>query len=149
MEDPRPKLQDALKEAMKTKNNQRRDVIRFLQSVLKQVEVDSRKELTAEDAVEILQKEVKKRRETIADLEKAGRADQIGVEQAELAIINEFLPRQLSPEELAAIVKAVIAEVGATSPKDMGKVMNAVMPRVKGLADGKLVNQVVREQLSA
>lgn len=149
MEDPRPRVQDALKEAMKSRDNQRRDVLRLVQSAFKQVEIDTRKELTAEDALDVLQKEAKKRRETIADLEKAGRSDQIGREQVELAILEEFLPRQLTEDELRAIVKEVTAETGATSPKDTGKVMGVVMQRVKGLADGKLVSQVVREELSS
>lgn len=148
MEDPRPKLQAALKEAMINRNNQRRDVIRLVQSAFKQVEIDTRKELTAEEALDVLQKEAKKRRETIVDLEKAGRMDQIEQEQTELAILEEFLPRQLNEAELRTIVQEVIVETGATSSKDTGKVMGVVMQRVKGLADGKLVSQIVREQLS-
>lgn len=149
MEDPRPKIQQALKDAMKNKDTARRDLIRTLQSAFKQVEIDEQKELTAEDAVSILQKEAKKRRESIAEMEQVGREDLAEGERAELAVIEAFLPRQLSEDEIRAIVDEVIAEVGATSPKDMGKVMGPVMARVKGLADGGAVNKIVREQLSS
>lgn len=147
MEDPRPKMQDALKEAMKNKDNMRRDVIRFLQAAIKQVEIDTRKDLDAIQVVEIIQKEAKKRRESIDEMVKAGR-DTAG-EQQELVILEEFLPQQMSAEEVTAVVKEIIQQVGATSAKDMGKVMGPLMQRVKGLADGKLVNQVVRDLLNA
>lgn len=148
MEDPRPKMQEALKDAMRNKDNHRRDVLRMVQSAIKQAEVDGREELSAEDIMAILQKEAKRRRESIADYESGGRDDLVEAEQAELTIIEEFLPRQLSREEIEAIVTEVIDEVGAVSPKEMGKVMGPVMARVKGLADGKLVNQIVREKLN-
>ena len=148
MEDLRPTIMNAVKDAMKNKDSQRRDVLRLLQSAIKQVEIDTQKELTPEDVVSVIQKEAKKRRESIADMKAAGREEQIPDEQAELDIIEEFLPQQLSADEVSVIVKEVIAESGASSPKEMGKVMSAVMQRVKGQADGKLVNQIVREQLS-
>lgn len=147
MEDPRPGMQNALKEAMKNKDNTRRDVIRFLQAAIKQVEIDTRKDLDAVQVVEIIQKEAKKRRETIEEMARAGR-DTAG-EQQELTILEEFLPQQMSAEEVQAIVREIIQQVGATSAKDMGKVMGPLMQRVKGLADGKLVNQVVRDLLNA
>lgn len=149
MEDPRPQLQSALKEAMKTKDTLVRDVVRMAQNAIKQVEIDTRKDISPTEAVEILQKEAKKRRESIADYEKAGRADMAQQEQDELAILERFLPKQMSADELRAIVDEVIAQVGVSSPKDIGRVMSPVMERVKGLADGKLVNQIVREQLNA
>lgn len=148
MENPKAELQNALKTAMKAKDNQRRDVIRLLQSAIKQVEIDTQKELSNEDIMAILQKEAKKRRESIDDYSKAGRDGLVEGEEFELSVINEFLPKQLSAEEVAVIVAEVISEVGAVSAKDMGKVMGSVMQRVKGLADGKLVNQIVREQLN-
>lgn len=149
MEDPRAQLQSALIEAMKTKDTLVRDVVRMAQNAIKQVEIDTRKDISPTEAVEILQKEAKKRRESIADYEKAGRADMAQQEQDELAILERFLPKQMSADELRAIVDEVIAEVGVSSPKDIGRVMSPVMERVKGLADGKLVNQIVREQLNA
>lgn len=148
MEDPRGKLQTALKEAMKNKENERRDVLRLLQSAIKQIEIDDRKELSDSEVIEVLQKEAKKRRESITDYEKAGREEMAAAERNELTVIEEFLPRQLTEAELAVIVREVIAEVGAESSKDMNKVMGPVMARVKGLADGKLVNQIVRQELA-
>jgi uncharacterized protein YqeY len=148
MEDPRPKLQATLKQAMVSKDNLRRDVLRMSLNALKQVEVDTRQELTAEDVVNILQKEAKKRRESIDDAEKAGRGELAEQERLELTILEEFLPKQLSMEEVASLARDAIAQTNATSTNDMGKVMGVLMPKVKGLADGKLVNQVVRELLS-
>lgn len=149
MEDPRPQITSALKEAMKNKDNQRRDVLRMVTSAIKQVEIDTRKELSSADVVDIIQKEAKKRRESIDELEKAGREEQLAVEQAELAIIETFLPQQLSEAEVTIAVKEAIAETGASSPKQMGQVMNVVMQKLKGQADGKVVSKIVKEQLSS
>lgn len=149
MDDPKARLQAALKEAMANKDAARRDTLRLLMSALKQVEVDERKELSADDVYAILQKEAKKRRESIDEMEKAGRAALAANEQRELSIIEEFLPKQLSREEVTALARDAIAQSGATSPKEMGKVMGVLMPKVKGLADGKLVNDVVRDLLSS
>jgi hypothetical protein len=147
MDDVKAKLQAALKEAMTGKDNARRDVIRVLMSAIKQVEVDSQKTVTPEDAVAILQKEAKRRRESIDEAEKIGRTDIVDQEKYELGVIETFLPRQLSREEIETLARQAIAETGVTSPKEMGKLMGALMPKVKGLADGKLVNEVVRELL--
>ena len=148
MDDPKVKLQAALKEAMINKDNLRRDVIRMLTSAIKQVEIDTRKELSADDSMNVLQKEAKKRRETIDEAEKAGRSEMAAQERRELAILEEFLPKQLSRDEIKALVKDAIAQTGVTSAKEMGKLMAVLSPKVKGLADGKLVNEVVREELS-
>ena len=148
MEDPRGKLNEALKEAMKNKDNQRRDVIRMVLSGIKQVEVDTRKELSAEDVVAVLQKEIKTRRESREESRKAGRLEQVSDQQKELDILEAFLPKQLSREEIAVLAKEAIAQAGATTAKEMGKVMGFLMPKVKGLADGKLINEVVRELLN-
>jgi len=148
MADLKAELKAALKEAMKNKDNQRRDVIRLVQSAIKQVEVDEQKELSSDEVVALIQKEAKKRRESIADYEQAGRPEMAESERAELAVLEDFLPKQLSRAEVAAIVEEVIAQTGATSSKEMGKVMGPVMARVKGVADGKLVNEIVREKLN-
>ncbi|MBL8120208.1 MAG: GatB/YqeY domain-containing protein [Anaerolineae bacterium] len=132
---------------MINKDNTRRDVLRVLMSSLKQVEIDSQKELTADDVVSILQKEAKKRRESIEEALKLGRAEIAETEKVELAILEEFLPKQLSREEISKIVQETVAETGVSSAKEIGKLMGALMPKVKGLADGKLVNEVVREFL--
>ncbi len=147
MDDPKVKLQAALKEAMINKDNLRRDVIRGLLSAVKQVEVDSQKELHGDDVIAVLQKEAKKRRESIDEAVKVGRNEIADQEKLELAIIEAFLPAQLSREQLSTIVQETIAQTGVTSPKEIGKLMGALMPKVKGLADGKLVNEVVRELL--
>jgi hypothetical protein len=148
MRNLKQELQSALKDAMKAKDSERRNAIRLLQSAIKQAEVDGRAELDDEAIVDILRKEAKKRRETIAELEGVGRSDDALAERIELAVTEEFLPRPLSNEELKPIILDAIAATGATSMKEMGQVMRVVMPKVQGLADGKAVNAIVREFLS-
>lgn len=147
MTDLKAALTAALKEAMTAKDNVRRDAIRFLQSAIKQVEIDTRKELSQEDMLGIVQKELKKRKESLDELTKVGRTEEATAAQNEITIIEAFLPRQLGREEIAVLVNEAIAQTGVTSAKEMGKLMGALMPKVKGLADGKLVNDVVRELL--
>ncbi|PJF44423.1 MAG: glutamyl-tRNA amidotransferase [Phototrophicales bacterium] len=137
-----------LKAAMKNKDTARRDLIRSLQAAIKQKEVDERIELDDDAVIKILMAEAKRRRETIEAFEQAGRGEDAATEHQELAMIEAYLPKQLSQEELKALAAAVIAEVGATSAKDIGKVMPVLMPKVKGRADGRAVNEVVRELLS-
>jgi len=148
MKNLKHELQNALKIAMKAKDRERRDAIRLLQSAIKQAEIDGRSELDDDAILDILRREAKKRRETISELERAGRSGDADSERFELAVTEAFLPRQLSSDELKPIVQGAIAEVGATSLKEMGQVMRAVMPKVRGLADGKTVNAIVRELLS-
>ena len=148
MENPKAAMQTALKAAMLNKDTARRDAIRMAMSAIKQVEVDERRELTAEDVVVVLQKEVKTLRESIQEWRNAGRgAEQIAELEHNLSVLESFLPEQLSREDIAALAQEAIAQTGATSVKEMGKVMSALMPKVKGKADGKLVNEVVRELL--
>src|SRR5262245_10308603 len=147
MDDPRVKLQEALKQAMVNKDATRRDVIRMALNNLKQVEIDERKQLTPEEALSILQKDAKRRRESVDEAQKLGRNDVAETEAGQLSILEEFLPKGLSREEITALAKDAIAQSGATSAKEMGKVMAVLMPKVKGVADGKLVNEVVRELL--
>ena len=143
---PKEQIQNDLKEAMRAKDTFKRDTLRLLSAAFKQAEVDQQKELSAEDALNILKKEGKRRQESIADLEKAGR--DTSQEKAELDLINAYLPEQMDRSAIEAIAREVIAEVGAESPKEMGNIMKVLMPRLKGKADGKLVNEVVRELLS-
>lgn len=140
-------LQDALKQAMRNKDSERRNVIRLVQSAIKQVEVDDQKELDNDEVEAILQKEAKKRRESIVELEGAGRVEDAANEQFELEVIEEFLPKQLTEDELKPIVQDAINEVGATSMKEMGQIMKIVMPKVQGRADGRQVNAIVKEIL--
>ena len=146
MADYKDKLMAAVKDAMKSKDNQRRDTIRLLQAAFKQVEVDTRKELSADEELDILTKEAKKRRESIDELEKAGR--DAGGEQYELDLITEFLPAQMSEDEVRKLAKQAIAETGAKEQRDMGRVMAKLSPQTKGKADGKLVSTIVRELLT-
>ncbi|GAB4569877.1 MAG: GatB/YqeY domain-containing protein [Anaerolineae bacterium] len=148
MDDPRVRLQADLKEAMRAKDRQRITVLRMALNAIKQEEIDKRVTLSAEDATAILMREAKKRYESIQEAAKAGRTDIAEAEQQELNILEAYLPKQMTESEIAELVKEVIAEVGASSPKDMGNVMRVLMPRVKGQADGGLVNRIVREQLS-
>ncbi len=149
MADPRTAIQNALKDAMKNKDSARRDVLRLLTSAIKQVEIDEQKTLSDDEVITILQKEAKKRRESIVELEGAGRAEQAQQEHYELALLEEFLPRQLTPDEIEVLVREAVARTGASSMAEMGQVMGLVMEQVKGLADGKAVNAVVRKVLSS
>ncbi len=147
MEDPRPKMQDALKQAMINKDSVTRDAIRLLQSLVKQVEVDERRELVGDEVIGLLQKEVKRRQESIDEARKMGRDDLVEENMRMVTITDQFLPTLLSRDEIVVLVRAAIAQSGATSAREMGKVMGVLMPKVKGVADGKLVNEVVKELL--
>lgn len=140
-------LKDALKDAMRAKDAERKMVLRGALAAIKQAEVDIG-EQKEEDILAIVQKEYKGRKESIADAEKAERPDLIEAAKSEMTILEEFLPKGLTEEEVEAIVKEVIAQVGASSMADMGKVMGAVMPHTKGRADGGMVNQIVRKLLA-
>lgn len=148
MEDPRSSMQEALKKAMIEKDALRRDVLRTVMSEFKQAEIDGKKTLSAEEGIAILQREIKKRRESIDEARKAGRDDIADGAQAEIGVIEMFLPAQLSREQIEALVRDAIAQTGASNPKEMGKVMSVLMPKVRGVADGKLVNDIVRELLN-
>ncbi len=133
---------------MRARDSRRRNAIRLLQSAIKQVEIDSQTSLDDDGVLDILRKEAKKRRETIAELEGAGRTGDAANEQFELAVTEEFLPRQLTPAELRPIVQQAIREAGADSMKEMGSVMKLIMPQVQGVADGGTVSALVRDMLS-
>ncbi|WP_119072626.1 GatB/YqeY domain-containing protein [Aggregatilinea lenta] len=145
---PKAAVQETLTAAMRSGDTKRRETLRLLMAAFKQVEVDQRKDLTEDDALAILMSEAKKRRESVEDMQRAGRTDLAEQEQYELTVIEEFLPRQMSDDELRVLAQAAIAETGASSPKDIGSVMRVIMPRVQGQADGKRVNAVVRDLLT-
>jgi uncharacterized protein YqeY len=145
---PKDQILQDLKDAMKSGDTKRREALRLLTAAFKQVEVDQRKELTADDVTAILSSEAKKRRETIEEAEKAGRDELAAQEKYELALIETYLPQQLSRAEIDKLVREAVQEVSATTPKDMGKVMKVLMPRLQGQADGKLVSTIVKEVLS-
>ncbi len=148
MDDPRAQMQAALKEAMINKDATRRDVLRMTISAFKQVEIDERRELSPEDTATILQREIKKRRDSVDEAHKAGREDIAVQEEAELKMLEIFLPQQLTRDEITVLAREAIAQTGAASAKEVGKVMGALQPKVKGKADGKLVNEVVRDLLN-
>lgn len=141
------KLLDDLKNSMKEKNELRKNVVQMVRAAILQVEKDKQIELTDEQIIEIMAKEAKKRRDSIADYEKGGREDLVNNIKQEISIIEEYLPKQLSKEEVLTIVKDVITEVGATSIKDMGKVMKAAKEKIGAASDGKTINEAVKELL--
>ncbi len=144
---PKEQLNEDLKAAMKSGDTFRKDTLRLMMSAIKQVEVDQRKTLTEEDVYGLLQTEAKKRRDSITEMRGAGRNDLADKEQAELTLIESYLPQQMTREELEVEARKAIAESGASSAKEMGNVMKVLMPRVKNRADGKLVNEVVKSLL--
>lgn len=137
------KLMDDMKAAMKAHEMAKVNTLRGVIAKVKDLTVNAGKDMTDEAVLSVLSKAVKQREESIAQFEAAGRAELSENEKAEMAILKVYLPEQLSEAAVADIVKAVVAETGATSKKDMGKVMKEVMARVKGQADGKLVSKLV------
>ena len=142
------KLLDDLKKSMKEKNVVRKNVIQMVRAAILQVEKDKHITLEDEQIIDIIAKESKKRKDALADYEKSGREDLINEIKEEIAILAEYLPKQLSIEEVETIVKAVISEVGATSMKDMGKVMKSAKEKIGPASDGKTINEVVKKLLS-
>lgn len=141
-------IEQGLKEARLARDDARRDALSLLLSALRSAEKDLQRQLSEDESLQVLQRERKKRVEALDAYREAGRDEQAGVEQHELDVIEEFMPEQLSEDELDEIVDDVIAEVGATSLRDLGRVMADVMPRVSGRADGSTVSQLVREKLA-
>jgi hypothetical protein len=142
------RLTQDLKEAMKSGDEVRRNAIRNLRSAIRYAEIDMGHELSDGEAIEVLAKQVKQRRDSIEQFQQGNRPDLVKQEQQEIDIIEAYLPPQLTDEEITARAKAVIAEVNATSMKDMGKVMGILSREMKGLADGKRISEVVRKLLS-
>ncbi len=138
-------LLEDMKTAMREKDVLRKETLQICRAAILQVEKDQRIELDDAGICEILSKEYKKRAETLPDL--GDREDIIAKYKAEMTIIEKYLPKQLTESEIIEIVNETIAEVDATSARDMGKLMQALQPKTKGRADGKLVNQIVRKQL--
>lgn len=142
-------LETALRDAMRSKNDVALRTIRQVMSAIKMAEIEKGKPLDEAGIVSAIQKEVKSRRETIADAEKANRPDLASASQSEIAVLEKFLPAQLSEAELVELVKNAVTETQAASIADMGKVMKALMPKVQGRAPGDMVNQIVRKVLAA
>jgi hypothetical protein len=141
-------INNDIKTAMKEKNVPLRDALRLLSSAMKQIEVDERKELSDDDIIKIIQKQVKQRQDAMAQYREAGREDLYEQEAAEAAIFETYLPKQLSDDELKAAVAAIIAETGAETMKDIGRVMGAASKTLGATADGKRINECTKVLLS-
>lgn len=144
------RLDGDLKNAMRARDAARLSTIRSLRAAIQKREIEARAsggELSEEDILGILQKEAKQRRESISQFESAGRTDLVANEKAELVIIEEYLPQQMSDDELIEQIRRIVADVGATSMADIGKVMGPAMAQLRGQADGKRVQQVVKDLL--
>lgn len=142
------KLLEDLKNAMKDKNINRKNVVQMVRAAILQVEKDKAIEVTDEQIIEIIAKEAKKRKESIADYEKGGRQDLVAQLEEEIAVLEEYLPKQLTKEEVENIVKQVIEKTGANSIKDMGIVMKEAKAQIGAAADGKMISDVVKSLLA-
>lgn len=142
------RINTALKEAIKSKDTDTRNAIRMLLTAIKNKEKELRRELQEQEILQLIATAIKQRKDSIAQYEKGGRTDLADAERREVRILQQFMPEELSPEALQAMVREVIQEVGATSVKDLGKVMKPLMAKIAGRADGKTVHEMVRQELS-
>ncbi len=137
-----------MKTAMRNKEKEKLSVIRMVKSSLQNEQIKLGRELTDDESNTVLNREVKQRKESLHEFKQANREDLASKQESELSVLEQYMPKQLTEEELKLIVKETVAETGAMSKADMGKVMGAIMPKVKGKADGGLVNRLVMEHLS-
>lgn len=142
------KLNDDMKTAMKAKEKETLQVIRMLKASLQNEQIKVGRDLTEDEELTVLSREMKQRRDSLTEFEKAGREDLAEKTKGEITIVEQYLPEQLTDEEIRQIVTTAIKKTGATSPKEFGKVMGVVMPLVKGKADGNQVNAIVKELLN-
>ena len=142
------KLLGDMKEAMKEKDVLRKNTVQSVRGAILQQEKDTMKEVNEEQILDIIMSEIKKRKDALADFEKGHRPDLVDAANSEIAILQKYLPAQLSEEELTALVRETIAEVSAVSMKDMGKVMGAITAKVKGKADNSKVSSIVKQCLA-
>jgi uncharacterized protein YqeY len=141
------KLLQDMKTAMKEKDILRKNTVQLVRAAVLQEEKDNQVELSDDDIIKVIASQVKKRRSSIPDYEKSGRADMVEELNNEIKILMSYLPEQLSDDELISIINEVITEVSASSMKDMGKVMSAILPKVQGRADNKKVSEIIRNTL--
>ncbi len=143
------RLGDDMKAAMRAREAGKvaLSTIRMVKAAIKNVEIDKGRELTDDEITAVIAKEVKQRQDASVEFERGNRQDLVEQAQAEIAVLRAYLPQQLSEQELRDLVKQVIVDVGASGPRDMGKVMQVIQPKVRGRADGKLVSQIVKELL--
>ena len=142
------KLADDLKSAMKDKNVIRKNVVQMVRAGILQIEKDNKVTLDDEGVLDVIAKQLKQRRDSLPDYEKSGREDLIAELKAEMDVLMEYLPKQLTRDELEEIVGQAVESTGASSMKDMGKIMAEVMPKVKGRADGKMINEIAKAMLN-
>jgi uncharacterized protein YqeY len=144
------RLTEDMKEAMKAKEagKLRLTVIRMVRAAIKNQEIEKSQELTDEEITLVLSREAKLRRDSMTEYEKAGRTDALETLKKEINILMDYLPQQLTEEEITTLVKKIVMDIDAKSPQDMGKVMSKVMPETKGKADGKVVNEIVKKVLN-
>jgi uncharacterized protein YqeY len=142
------KLIEEMKQAMKSNDKLRLSTIRMIRSALKNKEIELRKKLEDEEVIKVIQVMVRKGEESVEQFQTGGRVDLVEKEKKEIEILKSFLPQPLSQEELLKIIDQSIQETQASSQKDIGKVMKSIMPKIGGKADGKLINQLVKERLS-
>ncbi|MFZ3588203.1 GatB/YqeY domain-containing protein [Bacillus sp. DJP31] len=143
------RLNNDMKQAMRNKEKEKLSVIRMVKASLQNEAIKLKtSELSEDDDLTVLSREVKQRKDSLLEFIKAGREDLVDKLKAEIIVLEEYLPKQLSEEEISEIVKETMEEVNASSKADMGKVMSAIMPKVKGKADGGLVNRLVQQHLS-
>ena len=138
------RIKNDIKEAMRAKDTAKRDTLRNLQQAIKQIEVDERKELSDAEVEAVLMKYLKQREDAKAQFAEAGRDDLVAKEEAEITVVKAYLPEPLSEEELTAILKEIVAETGAQSMKDMGKVMGAAKAKIGSRADGGTISKIVK-----
>ena len=141
-------LAEDLKSAMKDKDTVRKNTVQMVRAAVLQFEKDKKVTLDDEGVLEVIAKQLKQRKDSLPDYEKSGRDDLIAELKAEIDVLMKYLPEQLTKEELEVIVKEAIVETGAASIKDMGKIMSSVMPKTKGRADGKMINEIAKAMLS-
>jgi uncharacterized protein YqeY len=139
---------DDIKQAMKNKDNFKRDTLRFLHSAIKQVEIDKRIELNTADIIKIIQKSIKQRNDTITQYKEAQRDELVEKEANEIKLLEQYLPKQVDDNELESIIKEIIKDTGASSKKDMKIVMSQANEKLAGRADGKRISQIVNSILS-
>ena len=142
------RLMADMKLAMKNKDVIRKNTVQMVRSAILQYEKDNQTELDDEGIIDVIAKELKQRRDSLPDFEKSGREDLIANLKAEMAVLTEYLPEQLSEEELASVIQEAITQTGASSIKDMGKVMGIVTAKTKGRADAKLIGALAKKMLS-
>lgn len=142
------KLMEDLKSAMRNKEKRRKDTITMLRAAVKQREVDERQEMADDEILALIGKQVKQKRESIKDFQKAERVDLVEQAEEEIEILLAYLPEQLTEEEIDELVREAIVQTGASSMRDMGRIMGVVMPKVKGRADGSLISQSAKKLLN-